>query len=144
MPLRLSTSIPIQATPDRVWSILTDFSRYTEWNPFITPANGEATVGSKLDLTIAGTRFRPRVLVAEPGRELRWLGRLAFRGLFDGEHYFRLRPQADGSTVIEQGEDFRGLLVPLLRKKLNTDTKRGFIAMNEALRDRAERTASAT
>ncbi|WP_116126398.1 SRPBCC domain-containing protein [Lewinella sp. IMCC34183] len=138
MPLQLSTSIRIQVTPGRIWSILTDFPRYAEWNPFITPATGEATVGSKLNLTIAGTRFRPRVLVADPDRELRWLGSLGIPGIFDGEHYFLLTPQADGSTLLEQGERFRGILVPLLRSKLEKDTRDGFIALNEALRDRAE------
>ena len=139
MPLQLSTSIRIQATPERIWAILTDFPRYDEWNPFITPAAGEAIVGSKLKLTIAGTGFRPRVLVADPNRELRWLGSLGIRGLFDGGHYFVLTPQADGSTLLEQGEQFLGILVPLFRSKLESDTKAGFIALNEALRDRAER-----
>ncbi len=33
--------------------------------------------------------FRPTVLVAEPNRELRWLGRLFMPGPFDGEHRSR-------------------------------------------------------
>ena len=138
MAFHLTTSIDIGASPDQVWNVLTDFGRYAEWNPFIHPAAGEPRVGAKLDVSIAGTRFRPRVLVADPTREFRWLGRLGFRGIFDGEHYFILADNRDGTTTLEQGEHFSGLLLPLLRKKLETDTRAGFIAMNEALRKRVE------
>ena len=37
-------------------------------------------------------RFKPRVLKAEPNRELRWLGHLGIPGLFDGEHIFTIEP----------------------------------------------------
>ena len=135
---QIKTSVRILASPERVYAILTDLERYVEWNPFIRPATGQPRAGEPLQLTIGGTRFRPRVLVAEPGREFRWLGKLGFGGLFDGEHYFLLRPDGPGATVVEQGERFSGLLVPLLRRKLDTDTVAGFRAMNEALRKRAE------
>ena len=36
--------------------------------------------------------FKPRVLNAEPERELRWLGHLLVPGLFDGEHSFTIEP----------------------------------------------------
>ena len=126
------------ASPDRVYGILTDFNRYAEWNPFIHPAAGKPRVGERLQLTIAGTRFRPRVLVADAGREFRWRGKLGFGGLFDGEHYFLLRPDGPEATVVEHGERFTGLLVPFLRQKLDTDTLAGFRAMNAALRERVE------
>ena len=37
-----------------------------------------------------------------------------------------------------QREEFRGVLVPLLWKQLDTRTRAGFEAMNEALKARAE------
>jgi hypothetical protein len=59
-----------------------------------------------------------------------------FRGLFDGEHYFILAPGNAGSTILTQGEDFAGLLVPLLRSALEGKTRAGFEAMNLALKQR--------
>ncbi|PPK87213.1 polyketide cyclase/dehydrase/lipid transport protein [Neolewinella xylanilytica] len=115
MAYHLTTSVRIATSPDRVWEALTDFPPYAEWNPFIQPAAGSAVVGNQLDLTIAGTRFRPRVLVAVPGRELRWLGRLGIRGLFDGEHYFLLTANGDGSTTLGAGRALfgaAGTLIP--------------------------------
>jgi hypothetical protein len=138
----LQTSIEIDATPERVWEVLTDFDSYPDWNPFIRSARGKAEPGAKLEnrLEPPGGRamtFKPTVLVAEPARELRWLGRLFLPRLFDGEHIFRLEPLEGGRTRFVQAERFRGVLVPLFGKTLE-QTRRGFEAMNEALRRRAE------
>ena len=86
-----------------------------------------------------GMRFRPIVLAAQPNRELRWKGRLLLPGVFDGEHYFKLEPKPGGGLVFQQGEIFSGILVPLLRRSLDGVTKKGFVAMNEALKREAEK-----
>jgi hypothetical protein len=86
-----------------------------------------------------GMTFRPTVLTVEPNRELRWLGRLLLPGLFDGEHSFRLEPLATGRVRLVQAERFTGLLVPILGGMLG-NTERGFQAMNQALKERAEAT----
>ena len=76
----------------------------------------------------------------EPDRELRWLGRLFVPGIFDGEHFFELAPLEEGrSTRFTQGERFKGILVPFLRRSLDNGTRKGFEAMNQALKDRVER-----
>ncbi len=85
--------------------------------------------------------FRPKVQVAEHLRELRWLGHLLLPGLFDGEHYFQLAALANGHTRFVQGEKFSGILVSLFAVRLGVSTKAGFVAMNAALKDRAEREA---
>jgi hypothetical protein len=36
----ISSEIEIGATPARVWSVLTDFEHYADWNPFITSISG--------------------------------------------------------------------------------------------------------
>jgi len=142
----LNTEIEILAPADRVWAILTDFASYSEWNPFIRWREGEAKVGTKLELFIqppGGKRmtFRPEVLVADPNRELRWLGQLWVPGLFDGEHSFSIEPLGDGRVRFVQRERFGGLLLPLLRKMLDRDVRRGFEEMNRALKLRAESAA---
>ena len=83
--------------------------------------------------------FRPTVLRATPNQEFRWVGHLLVPGIFDGEHFFRLIPlDGDRGTLFTQGEQFRGLLVPLLRKSLDRGTRQGFEAMNQALKARVE------
>lgn len=137
----IDTSIDIAAPPSRVWAVLTDFAAYPAWNPFITRIAGVPEVGGRLVVTIQppgrkAMMFRPVVLAAAPEVELRWRGRLLMPGLFDGEHVFHLRPAGDGCRL-DHGEVFTGLLAGLLGGTLPA-TRRGFVAMNEALKARAE------
>ena len=82
--------------------------------------------------------FKPKVLNAEPNRELRWLGHLLFPGLFDGEHSFTIQPLGESRVRFVQREEFKGLLVPLLARSLDNGTRRGFEELNRALKERAE------
>ena len=141
---RLDTRIEINASAERVWSILMDFPGHARWNPFVRSIDGLPTVGESLNVLIqpagsSGMRFRPTVLIIDPKREFRWKGKLVIRGLFDGEHFFKLEPKSDAQLVFHQGEVFSGLLVPFLRRSLDGATKQGFVAMNEALKREAER-----
>ena len=47
----LCTEIDIQASPEKVWQVLTNLEKYPEWNPFIHHAIGSAKVGEKVDIT---------------------------------------------------------------------------------------------
>ena len=141
----IHTEIEIDAPAERVWRVLTDFAAYPEWNPFIRRGEGEVKVGARLHVFIQpsggkGMSFRPRVLVTDPGRELRWLGRLWVPGLFDGEHSFVIEPLGEGRVRFIQRERFGGLLLPLLWKMLDRETRRGFEEMNRALKVRCEAT----
>ena len=138
----LSASVEIDASRERVWEVLTDFGSYPEWNPFIRSIRGRPARGSKLEVRIEppggrGMTFKPTVLEAQPGQELRWLGRLLMPGLFDGEHSFRIEPVDDGRVRFVQAERFGGALVALFGKQLDK-TRQGFEAMNKALKRRAE------
>jgi hypothetical protein len=137
----ITSTVDIDATPQRVWEILTDFDSYPEWNPFIRRASGRPERGAKLEVRIeppGGRRmtFKPTVLAAEPARELRWVGRLLLPRIFDGEHSFRIEPGDDRVRFV-QSERFTGALVPLFGKTLE-QTRRGFEQMNQALKSRAE------
>ena len=144
MTKQLRTDIAIDATPRRVWEVLTDFSAYPDWNPFIRRIAGPATEGSRLEVDLQppggrGITIRPTVKSAKPERELRWLGHLGVPGLFDGEHAFRLETLGDGRTRLVHEETFGGLLAPIVLNRIGEQTRQGFVAMNEALKSRAER-----
>lgn len=128
----------IDATAQEVWDVLTDLPSWGEWNPGFASAEGRAEVGTTLHMTFvrAGGRtmkMHPTVLVADPGREFRWIGRVLIPGIFDGEHRFVIREDEPGRVTFVQDERFRGVLVPFLRKMIEVDTAATFVKVNEAL-----------
>lgn len=139
----LHTQITIDAPPHVVWDVLTDLDSYADWNPFMVRSEGRIEVGQRLvnRMQPPGGRamtFKPTVTEVRPGKAFEWLGRTGIPGLFDGRHRFELEATESGGTTLVHGEEFTGILVPLLRSGLDTSTKAGFEAMNEALKARAE------
>jgi hypothetical protein len=137
----ISQTVIIEASPEIVWGILTDFAAYPGWNPFIVAIQGVARPGERLAVTIRppGSKpqaFKPIVQRVEPPHLFSWRGSLPIPGLFIGEHSFRLTRQGD-STSFLHAEKFSGLLVPVLQKML-ARTEEGFHQMNAALKARAE------
>ena len=139
MNLELKTQIEIKATPEAVWSTLTDFSEYSKWNPFIRMIKGDVRVGNQIKVGLIKMTFKPKVLVFEKNQEFRWLGHLFFKGLFDGEHYFKISKGEEGSCLFEHGERFKGFLIPFMKRMLLGETKDGFNEMNRALKERVEK-----
>ncbi len=139
----IKTEIVINSNPDKVWSILTNFEKHPEWNPFIKTISGKKKVGEQLIVKIqppggGGMTFKPLILKYEKNKEFRWIGKLLFKGIFDGEHYFKIVGNSNGTTTFIHGEKFSGLLVSLFSKTLDK-TKSGFELMNESLKRESEK-----
>lgn len=130
----------IEATAEEVWAVLVDAASYPSWNPFVKRLEGELRAGERLEVRIEPEEWkpmtlRPTVLVVDASRELRWLGHLLVRGLFDGEHSFTIEEDGPGRVRIVHAERFTGVLVAFMGGKLTNDRAiaRSFRAMNEAL-----------
>jgi uncharacterized protein YndB with AHSA1/START domain len=74
----VSVTTQIDAPPMAVWAVLTDLSRYPEWNPLFREASGEVAVGNRITLrTVQPANGRlmtvkAKIVAADPGAELRW------------------------------------------------------------------------
>lgn len=139
---KLLTEITISTSPQRVWSVLTDFNNYPNWNPFIKSISGNQNIGSQLNVVIqppgsSSMTFKPKILQFDPYKQFRWKGKLLLKGIFDGEHFFKLTDNNDGTTTLTHGEIFTGILVGLMKKPL-IKTKQGFELMNHAIKNRCE------
>ncbi len=142
---KLYSEIEIDAPAQRVWDLLTDFAAYPDWNPFIPRIAGALETGATLEVRLEppdgmAITMRPTLLAVTPRQELRWLGKFLLSGLFDGEHRFAIEPLDNGRVRLVHEEQFRGILVPLFASSLDRHTLRGFQAMNQALKARAEAT----
>jgi len=139
---QLDAFADIDAPPEKVWAVLTDFSSYPKWNPFIVRASGELRIGEQLNVTLQvpemkAVSFKPRLLDVEPGRLIRWKGVTYLPGLFDGRHALSVEPLPDGRSRFRTHEDVTGLLLPFLGTVMRR-TQKGFEALAEAVKARAE------
>lgn len=139
MAKSIQTEIIINATPERVWSVLTDFKNFPAWNPFIKSIEGEVIVGKKISVKIQppamrAMTFNPTVLTYNENHEFSWIGYVFGKGVFDGKHRFELIPLENNRTLLRHSEVFSGLLVPLLWRKMYANTRLGFEQMNAVLK----------
>ncbi|WP_418187348.1 SRPBCC family protein [Aliarcobacter lanthieri] len=139
----IETSIKISSTPNKIWQELTNFDEYKNWNPSIINISGELKENKTIKIVVKMNEktmnFKPKILKCEENKELRWLGKIFLGGIFDGEHYFLIKDNSDGTTTFIQGEKFSGVLIPFFGKII-LNTKKGFEAMNEELKKRVEKT----
>ena len=137
----VSATTQIDAPPMAVWAVLTDLSRYPEWNPLFREASGEVAVGERITLRAVQPSngrlmtVKAKIVAADPGAELRWTSNLT--GIMSGEHSFVLTP-LDGGTRLAQTEIYGGLLAATVSIP-RTETI--FQAMNDALKQRVENPA---
>jgi len=132
----------IRATPDRIWSILTDASRYPVWNPTVANVDGTIAAGERITVSAKispGRAFPVRVAAYEPPRRMVWRGGMPL-GLFVGERVFTLTPGQGGLVEFNMRETFTGLLAPLIGRSI-PDLQPAFEEFAEALKREAERAA---
>jgi len=120
-----------------------DFDSYPEWNPFVREISGNPAVGAQLNVRLQNPggkamAFTPIVTSAESPNRFSWLGKLGFKGAFDGHHRFDVESTGNGTVLFTQREEFSGAFVPILWRMVNGKTRAGFEAMNAALKKRVE------
>lgn len=138
----LRTEIKISASAEKVWQFLTDFSRYPEWNPFLTSISGKAVVNENVEVSVhsASRQMKLHCSVARvvPNKLLIWKYHVFHPNLFQGEHRFSIESIDAGKVRFIDCEIFNGILVFLQAKDIDTNSKRGFMAMDQVLKARAE------
>lgn len=140
--VRIEDRIGIQAPAEVIWEIVRDLDRWKDWNPTYPHAEGEIRIGGLLSVTLAlpgqpPQALKPKVLDWVPDAQLHWELRM-MGGLIKTLRYIEIETLANGSCVVDNGEIFGGLMGPSLGKRMGGAVRRGFRAMNEALKARAE------
>lgn len=140
--VRIEHRIGIQAPPQVIWDVLYDLAGWAEWNPLYPKASGEIRIGAPITLTLAlpgqpPREIRPVVLEWVPNEQLHW--RLSLMGgLVKTVRYMEIEQLAEASCIVSSGEIIGGLLGGSAARQMGRAIHRGFVAMNEALKERAE------
>lgn len=143
----LRSEIEIAASITKVWSTLTDLEHWKEWNPTVNQASGEASLGSKLSITMCGkdgkdmNKYMPVVTNIEEPLSFRWRAKMMAGFLFTNDKVFELEEIASGTRLIHI-EAFSGFLVPMFWSKLNKGVLPMLKSMNDALKITVEKSSN--
>ena len=139
----LKDEIQIDSEPEIVWKILTDFKKYSQWNPIIIKIIGDLSVGNKIEIhlkTVGGKNriYHPTITKILLNHELRWSGKFFLSPLFSGERIFLIKKLSDKKVSFVNKEIFSGIGVKFTPKKMENDILASFKKMNEALKTTVE------
>lgn len=137
---RFRAEIVIQASPARVWEVLTNVDDYPSWDPGMERIEGYLALGQKVKFF---TKFSPekafpvKVTGFEPSQKMVLTGGMPF-GLFKSERTHLLVSQNDQQTSFSTEETFSGLLFPLFGNTIPdlTESFQNFVA---GLKEQAEK-----
>jgi hypothetical protein len=111
-PVTNTSSVLIDASPDRVWDVLAGLRGWETWAPgFKLRALDAVEPGRAFRWSLNGTPLRSRFAVVEPGRELSWTG--SFLGFYHAVDRMVLTPE-NGRTRVTLQESLDGPLVRLI------------------------------
>lgn len=132
-----TVSRDIAATPERVWSLLTDASGYEKWNPAVVSLDGSIADGETIKLvsTVNPDRSFKLSVSTQPPLLMTWSDGMPL-GLFKGIRTFELSP-TDSGTHFTMTEVFSGPLSGMITKAI-PDLDESFNQFADGLKDAAE------
>jgi hypothetical protein len=140
--VRIEHRIGIQAPAEVIWEIVRDLAHWADWNPTYPRAAGEIRIGGQLDVTAAlpgqpQAEIKAVVLDWVPNEQLHWKT-TAKGGLVKTVRFIEIETLAETGCIVSNGEYIGGLMGGGVVRRIGRSAYRGFLAMNEALKTRAE------
>lgn len=149
--------IAIQASPEKLWSILSDFAAYPQWNPYVKAVRGQVAPEADIEMDVLyntaydredGLRATEsvRVTAFHAPRYFSWVWNHA-RGNWwlSAERVFRIKPREDGKCTFFNEAYYTGMSLMKLfgvldfrRDAVEKKVKLSMLKMNDALKARAE------
>ena len=134
-----SSTAVIQATPDKIWEILTDAPSYPSWNPSVDRVEGTIAPGETIKVLVKvnpGRAFPVKVTEFKLAEKMVWSGGMPL-GLFKGVRTYTLTPEGDGATRFTMREEYTGPLLPMIWRSI-PDLGPSFEQFATGLKGRAE------
>ena len=140
---QVSASIEIDVPSEVVWTVLTDFDRYAEWNPFNVGMTTEFEMGAAVHMEVAlvGSRTQRQteyITTLVPGQKVCWSMNRTPAWLIRATRCQLLEPLGEGRTRYTSDDTITGILAPLVMLVYGRAMQRGFESACTALKRRAE------
>jgi hypothetical protein len=117
--LEYAVGTNINATPEKIWALLTHAQKFPSWNSTVISIDGDIALGQQIQVKVHAApkrEFKLKVSEFDPGRRMVWRDGAA--PMFQGVRTYTLAPQADGSTNFSMSEVFSGLMLPMIAGSL--------------------------
>ena len=141
----IKTEIEISAPPSKVWSIITDINNWQKWSPVINASKGEASIDSKLSITMIGKeegkdgpKYKPIIKELNEPNYFRWRAHMLAEFIFTNDKIFELKETKSGTLLIHT-ETFKGLLAPIFCGQMEKGVPPMLNSMNQALKEFVEK-----
>ncbi|MGZ8629809.1 MAG: SRPBCC family protein [Actinomycetota bacterium] len=140
-PATAEGEIQVEASPEVVWSVLSDIDDWPTWNSDIKMAklDGPVEVGSTFRWKSGPASLTSTLRSVDPPREIGWTGTtMSIKAV----HVFTLRPQ-DGRTLVRSEESWEGLVASMFKSYSRKTLSKGIQTILANLKREAERPATA-
>ncbi len=107
------TEIEINATPEEVWSVLTDWDKLKEWSSSFIGISTERLVKGEVFVSYFKSPLTGKAIELEhvctdyeEGRKFGWSGKII--GKTQDHHIYSLEPSKNGTTIFRQEDGLHG------------------------------------
>lgn len=143
MALTFDHVVDIDAAPETVWQVLTDFDDYQQWNPLAIRCSTSLVPGEPIDMLVRLGPGRPRkqrewMRSHTPGNEFSYTMKPAPLGALRSLRSQTVTPLDGGRARYTAHFEIRGWLEPMVRLLLGKVLRRGFDGVADGLKLRAE------
>ena len=122
-PVQCCQSVVINTTRERVWQLLTQIDKWSDWQKEITRAslNGSLVAGSTFDWKTGGAKIRSTLHTVEPYTQFGWTG--TTWGMVAIHNW--ILTNEGGSTTVTVAESMDGLLATIFKNSFNRSLATG-------------------
>jgi hypothetical protein len=138
-----SNKVSINASAETVWNILTDFEKYSQWNPFTYKVEGKLVIGEPVTLYVQMKENDKRVqkeevcIIDKPER-LSWNMKMGSSIILAAQRDQFIEVIDANSCTYETTDSFQGLLTPVVMGLFKQHIESGFNKLAQKLKERAE------
>ena len=136
-PVKCSKQIIINASPEKVWAVLTNINDWAVWQKDITKPklNGPLQPNSTFDWKTGGAKIHSTIHTVEPFTKFGWTGKTF--GMY-AIHNWRLI-DLNGKTSVVVDESMEGFLASLFKSSFNKNLEKGMLSWLELLKQQCEK-----
>ncbi len=136
----IKARIIIDASPQKVWDVLTDFDNLKSWSSSFQGLRGDFKKNGEIEVTFKSpfgqSKMKKKLFQFEEGKTFAWTG-VFMLGMSD-YHTHTLKATSDGKTEFIQTDGLNGGASFLLGKILEKQMQKGYEVFNKELKTLVE------